>query len=87
MTVGRTSALALRGDADGAVLVAPFTCMPGSVVEAQLGALRRDLDIPIVATYYDGKDNPSREELIQGLVYQAKQRLVNGEQARAADDD
>ncbi|MFO8059834.1 MAG: acyl-CoA dehydratase activase [Bacillota bacterium] len=75
MTVGRTSALAKRGSAEGAVLVAPFTCMPGSVVEAQLSVLRRDLDIPIVATYYDGKNNPSREELIQGLVFQAKQRL------------
>ncbi len=76
MTVGRTVALAGRGTVDGAILVAPFTCMPGTVVEAQLSALRRDLDIPIVATYYDGKDNPSREELIQGLVYQAKQRVA-----------
>ncbi len=76
MTVGRTAALAARGNVDGALFVAPFTCMPGSVVEAQLSALRRDLKIPIVATYYDGQDNPSREELIQGLVYQAKQRVA-----------
>ncbi len=75
MTVGRTASLALRGVVDGAVFVAPFTCLPGTVVEAQLSVLRRDLDIPIVATYYDGKDNPSREELIQGLVYQARQRV------------
>ena len=79
MTVGRTSALALRGSAEGAILVAPFTCMPGSVVEAQMSVLRRDLNIPMVATYYDGKDNPSREELIQGLVFQAKQRLGTAE--------
>ncbi len=75
MTVGRTCALAKRGAVHGAVMVAPFTCMPGSVVEAQLSVLRRDLGIPMVATYYDGKDNPSREELIQGLVFQAKQKL------------
>ncbi len=85
MTVGRTCALAERGNVDGAVFVAPFTCMPGSVVEAQMGVLRRDLNLPMVATYYDGTDNPSREELIQGLVYQAKQRRRQ-RKARAADN-
>jgi len=85
MTVGRTCALAERGNVDGALFVAPFTCMPGSVVEAQLGVLRRDLNLPMVATYYDGTDSPSREELIQGLVYQAKQRLLH-RKALAADN-
>lgn len=75
MTIGRACALARRGTAEGIIFVAPFTCLPGSVVEAQMGALRRDLGIPTVATYYDGKKNPTREEIIQGLVFQARQRL------------
>ncbi len=88
MTVGRTVSLVSRGNVDGAIFVAPFTCLPGTVVEAQLSVLRRDLDIPMVATYYDGKDNPSREELIRGLVYQAKQRLESRRSSppRAADN-
>ncbi|MEW6080520.1 MAG: acyl-CoA dehydratase activase [Bacillota bacterium] len=76
MTIGRTCALAHRGTIHGAIFVAPFTCLPGSVVEAQMGALRRDLGIPVVATYYDGKENPTREEIIRGLVFQARQRLA-----------
>jgi len=75
MTIGRTCALARRGVIHGAIFVAPFTCLPGSVVEAHLGALRRDLGIPVVATYYDGKENPTREEIIRGLVFQARQKL------------
>lgn len=87
MTIGRVAALAKANRIEGAVLVAPFTCMPGSVVESQLTVLRRDLDIPMVATYYDGTENPSREELIQGLVYQAKQRLSFPQKLVADNDD
>ncbi|HAI21517.1 MAG TPA: hypothetical protein DCM14_06470 [Clostridiales bacterium UBA8153] len=72
MTVGRACALARSGEADGVIFVAPFNCMPGSMVEAQLTALRRDLGVPIVALYYDGTGNPNREEFIRSLVYQAR---------------
>lgn len=74
MTIGRTCALARRGHIDGAIMVAPFTCMPGSVVEAQLGKIRRHFDLPVCAVYYDGRDNANRDEFIEGLVYQAKAR-------------
>jgi len=72
MTVGRAVALARSGAADGVIFVAPFNCMPGSMVEAQLTALRRDLGIPIVALYYDGTASPNRDEFIKSLVYQAR---------------
>ncbi|MGM0688167.1 MAG: acyl-CoA dehydratase activase [Bacillota bacterium] len=75
MTIGRAAALAGRNNVDGAVFVAPFTCMPGSVVEAQQRPLQEELGIPIVTVYYDGKDNSSRDELVEGLVFQAKQKL------------
>jgi len=75
MTIGRAAAFAGRKNVAGAVFVAPFTCMPGSVVEAQQRPLQEELGIPIVTVYYDGKDNSSRDELVEGLVFQAKQKL------------
>jgi len=74
MTIGRTCALAQKIDVDGAVFVAPFTCMPGSIVEAQMGAMREELGFPMIAVYYDGKESANREEFIRSLVFQAKQR-------------
>jgi len=75
MTIGRTAAFADRDRVAGAIFVAPFTCMPASVVESQAGVLQEELGIPIVNVYYDGKENTNRIELIEGLVFQAKQRL------------
>ncbi len=75
MTIGRAAAFAGRENVGGAVFVAPFTCMPASVVEAQQKPLQEELGIPIVTVYYDGKDNANRDELVEGLVFQAKQKL------------
>ncbi|MGI5875438.1 MAG: acyl-CoA dehydratase activase [Dethiobacteria bacterium] len=75
MTIGRACAFARREDVSGIVFVAPFTCMPGSVVESQMGALREALDLPMITIYYDGKENANRDEFIESLVFQAKQRM------------
>lgn len=75
MTIGRTCAWAQRNNVDGAVFVAPFTCMPGSVVEGQMGAMRKDLGFPMITLYYDGKDSANREEFIGSLVFQARQKM------------
>ncbi len=75
MTIGRTAAYAGRERVAGAVFVAPFTCMPGSVVEAQMSALQKELNIPIITVYYDGKEYANRDELVEGLVFQARQML------------
>ncbi len=78
MTIGRAAAFARRGKAAGAIFVAPFTCMPASVVEAQQGSLQEELGIPMVTVYYDGKENSNRDELVEGLVFQARQRIGAG---------
>ena len=75
MTIGRAASLARRGRAAGAIFVAPFNCMPGSYVEAQQGLMQKDLGIPIITVYYDGKKSANRNEQIAGLVYQAAQNL------------
>jgi len=80
MTIGRSAAFASRDRVTGAIFVAPFTCMPSSVVEAQQRPLQDELGIPIVTVYYDGQENANRDELVEGLVFQARQKL-NGDQA------
>ena len=81
MTVGRTGALAGRERIAGAIFVGPFTCMPASVVEAQQGVLSREIGIPIISVYYDGRDNSNRDEFIYSLVFQAKQNMKSRGQA------
>ncbi len=75
MTIGRACAWGRRNNVGGAVFVAPFTCMPGSVVEAQMGSMRKELGFPIITLYYDGKDSANRDEFIGSLVFQARQRM------------
>lgn len=75
MTIGRTGALAGREGMAGAIFVGPFTCMPASVVEAQQGVLSKEIGLPIISVYYDGRENTNRNEFIHSLVFQAKQNL------------
>jgi predicted CoA-substrate-specific enzyme activase len=75
MTIGRVAAFAGRKRVSGAIFVAPFTCMPGSVVEALQGSLQDELNIPIISVYYDGRESANRNEMVEGLVFQARQRL------------
>ncbi len=76
MTIGRACAFARHNGVSGAIFVAPFTCMPASVVESQMGAMRERLDLPMVTIYYDGKENANRDEFIESLVFQARQRIA-----------
>ena len=78
MTIGRTAAFSSRERVGGAIFVAPFTCMPSSVVEAQQGLLQDRLGLPVVTVYYDGKENANRDEMVEGLVFQARQK-INGD--------
>jgi hypothetical protein len=41
--------------------------MPASVVEAQQGVLSKEIGIPIISVYYDGRDNTNRDEFITAL--------------------
>jgi hypothetical protein len=56
--------------------------MPGSFVEAQMGAMREELGFPMIAVYYDSKESANREEFIRSLVFQAKQRLTGKSQVK-----
>ncbi len=76
MAIGRACAFARRNGVTGAIFVAPFTCMPGSVVESQMGAMREELGLPMITIYYDGKENANRDEFIESLVFQARQKLA-----------
>ncbi len=75
MAIGRVCAFARQNGVSAAIFVAPFTCMPGSVVESQMGAMREELGLPMVTIYYDGKENANRDEFIESLVFQARQRV------------
>ncbi len=55
--------------------VAPFNCMRGLMSECHLSTMREELGLPMIALYYDGNDNPNREEFIRSLVFQARTRL------------
>ncbi|MDP2871030.1 MAG: acyl-CoA dehydratase activase-related protein, partial [Bacillota bacterium] len=74
MTIGRIRALAGRGEAQGVVAVAPFNCMRGLITECHLSTLREELGLPMISLYYDGNDNPGRDEFIRSLVFQARSR-------------
>lgn len=76
MTIGRAASLARRGRAAGAIFVAPFNCMPGSYVEAQQKLMQKNLGIPLLTVYYDGKKSANRNEQIAGLVYQARSKFT-----------
>ena len=76
MTIGRTCAMARRGIIDGVIFVAPFGCMPGAVVEAQVNVLRERLGVPFINLYYDGQKSANTDEFIAGLVFQARQRVL-----------
>jgi len=75
MAIGRVCSFAREAGVGGAIFVAPFTCMPAAVVESQMGILRENLNLPMVTIYYDGKDNANRDEFIESLVFQARQRV------------
>ena len=79
MTIGRTIAFAGRDKVAGAIFVAPFNCLPASIVEAQQNQLSAQLGFPITTIYYDGRENANREEQIQSLVFQAGQNTEHEE--------
>ncbi len=76
MAIGRICSLGRKKEVGGVIFVNPFTCMPGSVVESQMGALREELGLPMVTLYYDGKESANRDEFIESLVFQARQKVV-----------
>ncbi len=61
---------------DGVINVAPFGCMPGSLVDGLLEKFRRDYHgIPVLKVAYDGVEQPGEETLLDAFVHQARQRM------------
>ncbi len=80
LSIGRSVEYAQHGF-DGVVNVAPFGCMPGTLVDGLLEGVRRDHDgIPVLKVIYDGAEQPGENTLLDAFVHQARQHM---ESARA----
>ncbi len=71
--LGTSVILAKRG-ISGIANIEPFTCMPGTVVNALSNRFRRDHhNIPMVGIAYDGQEDASIELRLQAFMHQAYQ--------------
>jgi len=73
VNLGTSVALAKRG-VSGLANIIPFTCMPGTVVEAVSDRFKTDYKhIPIVHIAYDGQEDTSIDLRLQAFMHQAYQ--------------
>ena len=62
--------------AHGIVNAMPFTCMPGTVVNAVLKQVREDYDnFPYINMVYEGLEDTNSKTRMEAFVYQAKERM------------
>lgn len=60
----------------GIINVMPFTCMPGTVVNAMLKRLKQDCDdIPVLNVAYDGLDMSNNTLRLEAFVHQCRQYM------------
>ncbi len=58
----------------GVINVMPFTCMPGTIVNALLKRCREDLDqIPVITFSYDGQRQSNIDTRLEAFLYQVRQ--------------
>ena len=73
VNLGTSVALAKRG-VSGLANIIPFTCMPGTLVEAVSDRFKTDHNhIPIVHIAYDGQEDTSIDLRLQAFMHQAYQ--------------
>ena len=73
VNLGTSVALAKRG-VSGLANIIPFTCMPGTLVEAVSDRFKSDYNhIPIVHIAYDGQEDTSIDLRLQAFMHQAHQ--------------
>lgn len=73
MNLGSSVHLANKG-VSGLANIIPFTCMPGTIVEAISEPFKHDFNhIPIVHIAYDGQEDSSIELRLQAFMHQAYQ--------------
>jgi len=84
LSMGRAIEYAEEGF-DGVVNLAPFNCMPGTIVNALLDHYRRDHnDIPVLKCAYDGLKQLSEDTRLEAFVHQARQRALARREAASA---
>ncbi|MEE9614845.1 MAG: acyl-CoA dehydratase activase-related protein, partial [Thermodesulfobacteriota bacterium] len=64
----------IRNGAHGVINTMPFTCMPGTVVNAVLKRVREDNDnIPYLNMVYEGIEDTNAKTRMEAFVYQARE--------------
>lgn len=77
----------IAGGAHGIVNAMPFTCMPGTVVNAVLKRLREDNNnIPYLNMVYEGIEDTNSTTRMEAFVHQAKEYMERGKIAGKAQD-
>ena len=83
LSVGKAVEMVHEG-ASGIINVMPLTCMPGTIVTAQLRKMREDLgNVPALSVAYDGSEQPNLETRLEAFVHQARQWKGNRTSAHA----
>jgi len=79
LSMGRSVEYAHHGF-NGLVNVAPFGCMPGSIVNSLLEKFRRDFDgIPVLKLEFDGQEQAMDETALEAFVHQARQHMLSAQ--------
>ena len=73
LSIGKAIDYILRG-ASGIASIAPFTCMPGTVVAALSKQVQKDFNnIPWINLFYDGQqEDITTQTRIEAFMFQAK---------------
>ena len=73
LSIGKAIDYVAKG-ASGLINTMPFTCMPGTIVNALLKRCREDYNnIPLLNLAYDGQKDSNTKTRLEAFVYQVKQ--------------
>lgn len=77
LSIGKAVDFALKG-ASGLINAMPFTCMPGTIVDAVLKRCREDHDnMPLLTIAYDGQKEGNTKSRLEAFIYQVRQYQEN----------
>ncbi|OPX19216.1 MAG: hypothetical protein BZ151_10395 [Desulfobacca sp. 4484_104] len=73
LSIGKSKDFIHKG-ASGLVNIMPFTCMPGTVVNALFKRFREEHDnIPFINLVYDGQEQTNTRTRLEAFMYQVRQ--------------
>ncbi len=73
LSIGKAVDFAQKG-ASGLINAMPFTCMPGTIVNAVLKRCREDHDnLPLLNIAYDGQKEGNTKSRLEAFIYQVRQ--------------